>query len=226
MADGRWLVFAAPVEGAFELWRVEIDGGRVERLTRDRHYLGRHRPRGAAAGRRARGRGRATSGTEVPNVVVGDVPAGRLAGTDRVALRPGQRPHGRGVARHPLVPPGRALARGRRTAHPGLVHPGAREHEAAARRRRSLEIHGGPATLYGWSLMWEWQVLAANGISVYACNPRGSQGYGQAFLTANVADWGDGPMDDVMGGLDALIADGLVDPDADSASPAARTAAT
>src|SRR5688500_15067411 len=41
MADGRWLVFAATVEGSFELWRVEIDGGRVERLTRDRHYLGR-----------------------------------------------------------------------------------------------------------------------------------------------------------------------------------------
>ena len=76
-----------------------------------------------------------------------------------------------------------------------------------------LEIHGGPATLYGWSLMWEWQVLAANGISVYACNPRGSQGYGHDFLNGNFADWGDGPMDDVMAGLDALVADGLVDPD-------------
>ena len=75
-----------------------------------------------------------------------------------------------------------------------------------------LEIHGGPATLYGWSLMWEWQVMAANGMSVYACNPRGSQGYGQAFLTANVADWGDGPMREVMGGIDSLVADGLVDP--------------
>jgi acylaminoacyl-peptidase len=76
-----------------------------------------------------------------------------------------------------------------------------------------VEIHGGPATLYGWSLIWEWQVLAGSGISVYACNPRGSQGYGQAFLTANVQDWGDGPMRDVLGGLDALIADGLVDPE-------------
>jgi acylaminoacyl-peptidase len=76
-----------------------------------------------------------------------------------------------------------------------------------------VEIHGGPATLYGWSLIWEWQVLAATGISVYACNPRGSQGYGQDFLTANVKDWGDGPMRDVLGGLDALIDDGLVDPE-------------
>ena len=53
----------------------------------------------------------------------------------------------------------------------------------------------------------------ASGISVYACNPRGSQGYGRDFLTANVADWGDGPMRDCMAGLDALVADGLADPD-------------
>ena len=52
-----------------------------------------------------------------------------------------------------------------------------------------------------------------DGISVYACNPRGSQGYGEAFLTANVRDWGDGPMRDVMAGLDSLIEDGLVDGD-------------
>ena len=56
MADGRWVVFAAPVDGSFELWRVEVDGGRIERLTRDRHYLARTDARRPAAGRRARGR--------------------------------------------------------------------------------------------------------------------------------------------------------------------------
>jgi dipeptidyl aminopeptidase/acylaminoacyl peptidase len=62
-------------------------------------------------------------------------------------------------------------------------------------------------------VFWEWQVLVAAGISVYACNPRGSQGYGQDFCYANFTDWGEGPMRDVMGGVDSLIADGLVDPD-------------
>ena len=211
MADGRWLVFAAPTEGSYELWRVEIDGGRVERLTRDRHYLGRTDlvalPRGGARVAAVR-----TSGTEPPNVVVGDVPAGRIAGTDRVALR----------AVSDLMRDALADIR--------LVAPVERWHEVDGRRIQGwfipspastkrnpapvvLEIHGGPATLYGWSLIWEWQVIAASGISVYACNPRGSQGYGQEFLTANVADWGDGPMADVMAGLDALAADGLVDPD-------------
>jgi dipeptidyl aminopeptidase/acylaminoacyl peptidase len=211
MADGRWVVFAAPVEGSFELWRVEIDGRRLERLTRDRHFLARHAvvemPRGGARVVAAR-----TTSTRAPEVVVGDVPAGRLTGGASVELR----------AVSDLM--------GGRWADVAFVAPVERWHEVDGNRIQGwfiqapsstkrqpapvvLQIHGGPATLYGWSLMWEWQQLAASGISVYACNPRGSQGYGQAFLTANVRDWGEGPMRDVMGGLDALIADGLVDGD-------------
>ena len=37
--DGRWLGFTAPVAGAYELWRIAIDDGRVERLTNGRHYV-------------------------------------------------------------------------------------------------------------------------------------------------------------------------------------------
>ena len=76
-----------------------------------------------------------------------------------------------------------------------------------------VEIHGGPATLYGYALMWEWQVLVASGISVYACNPRGSTGYGQDFAKANFRDWGDGPQADIEAGIDTLVAEGSADPD-------------
>ena len=38
-------------------------------------------------------------------------------------------------------------------------------------------------------------------------------GYGEAFNDANHRDWGDGPMRDVLAGVDALIADGLADPE-------------
>ncbi len=210
MTDGRWVVFSAPVDGSFELWRVEIDGGRLERLTRDRHYLARPAlvglPRGGARAAVVR-----TTATSAPEVAVGDVPAGRLSGTDRVELR-------------------QVSDLMRAWSDVKLVAPVERWHEVDGRRIQGwfisapsntkrnpapvvLEIHGGPATLYGWSLMWEWQQLAANGISVYACNPRGSQGYGFDFLNANVKDWGDGPMRDVMAGLDSLIEDGLVDGD-------------
>jgi dipeptidyl aminopeptidase/acylaminoacyl peptidase len=76
-----------------------------------------------------------------------------------------------------------------------------------------VEIHGGPHTLYGWAPILEWQVLAGAGVSVLACNPRGSEGYGEAFNRANLGDWGDGPMADVMAGVDGAVADGLADPD-------------
>jgi dipeptidyl aminopeptidase/acylaminoacyl peptidase len=76
-----------------------------------------------------------------------------------------------------------------------------------------VQIHGGPHTLYGWSPSWEFQLLAAAGMSVFYCNPRGSEGYGEAFNDANHRDWGPGPMRDVLAGVDALVADGLADPD-------------
>ena len=76
-----------------------------------------------------------------------------------------------------------------------------------------VEIHGGPHTLYGWAPFWEFQVLASAGIGVFYCNPRGSEGYGEAFNDANHRDWGPGPMRDVLAGVDALVADGLADPD-------------
>jgi dipeptidyl aminopeptidase/acylaminoacyl peptidase len=76
-----------------------------------------------------------------------------------------------------------------------------------------VEIHGGPATLYGFSLFWEWQVLVARGISVFACNPRGSTGYGQAFAVDNFRDWGPGPQADIEAGLDKLAAAGKIDPE-------------
>ena len=210
MGDGRWVVFAAPVDGSMELWRVEVEGGRLERLTRDRHFLARHVLRGLPRGGARVAAARATA-TTAPEVVVGDVPQGRLGGSERVELRPVT----------DLMAVWKEVA---------LVAPQERWHEVDGRRIQGwfypapgstkrnpapvvLQIHGGPGTLYGWSLMWEWQQLLASGISVYACNPRGSQGYGQAFLTANVKDWGDGPMRDVMAGLDALIDEGLVDGD-------------
>ena len=209
-ADGRSILFAAPVDGSFELWRVAPDDRRVERLTRDRHYLGRQAAVGVGTGGRTRVAAVRTTGAEPSNVVVADVPAGRVAGS--VELRRVTDLMGEAWRDIRIVAPVERWheVEGRRIQGWFIQAP------ASSRRSPApvvLEIHGGPATLYGWSLMWEWQVLAGSGISVYACNPRGSQGYGQAFLTANHADWGDGPMRDVMAGLDSLVADGLVDPE-------------
>jgi dipeptidyl aminopeptidase/acylaminoacyl peptidase len=67
-------------------------------------------------------------------------------------------------------------------------------------------------TAYGRAPFWEWQVLAGAGMGVLAANPRGSDGYGQAFADANVRDWGTGPAADCLAGVDVLVASGRADP--------------
>lgn len=77
-----------------------------------------------------------------------------------------------------------------------------------------VEIHGGPHVQWTpsfRSMFHEWQMLAQRGYVVFFCNPRGSDGYGEAFTAANWKDWGNGAMRDVMRGVDELIARGFVD---------------
>jgi dipeptidyl aminopeptidase/acylaminoacyl peptidase len=54
-----------------------------------------------------------------------------------------------------------------------------------------VNIHGGPASQYGFGFFDEFQVYAAAGYAVIACNPRGSSGRGLEFVSAVVGDgWG------------------------------------
>ncbi len=76
-----------------------------------------------------------------------------------------------------------------------------------------LEMHGGPSAMWGpgEASMWhEYQYFCAKGYGVVYCNPRGSGGYGEAFLKANMNDWGNGPMRDVLTALDKTVAQGWV----------------
>ncbi len=75
-----------------------------------------------------------------------------------------------------------------------------------------LEIHGGPHALYGESFYHEFQLLAARGYVVLATNPRGSEGYGQAFVAALRNDWGGVDYRDVMAGVDWIVGQGYIDP--------------
>jgi dipeptidyl aminopeptidase/acylaminoacyl peptidase len=77
-----------------------------------------------------------------------------------------------------------------------------------------LEIHGGPSAMWGpgENTMWhEYQFFCSKGYGVVYCNPRGSGGYGENFLRANINDWGKGPTSDVLTALDKTIADGWAD---------------
>lgn len=68
-----------------------------------------------------------------------------------------------------------------------------------------LDIHGGPAAMWGpgeFTMWHEFQMFCSFGYGVVYSNPRGSGGYGYDFEHANYKDWGDGPMGDVMATLD------------------------
>ena len=205
--DGRWLDFTAPVAGAYELWRIALDDGRVERLTEGRHYVSAWHAVPARCRRR-------WHPDRLP--ALERRPSHPTCGCSTSGGPPGPTPPRDGSRRSTPTswPTSSCASRSSATSTvdgrdiQGWFLPG-----GDGPRPLVLEIHGGPHTLYGWSPVWEFQILAAAGIGVFHCNPRGSEGYGEAFNDANHRDWGPGPMRDVLAGVDALVADGLADPD-------------
>jgi acylaminoacyl-peptidase len=207
--DGRHALFTAPARGSYELWRIALGDGAVERLTDGRHYLsGWEMTRTGAGG--ARVVAIRSTGIALPDVHVLDL-ASDGAATDGRDLRRitafnddiHAEVHLREAEERWETVDGREI-------QGWLIRSAAAEGGAPA--PLVLEIHGGPHTLYGMTPYWEFQVLAGAGISVLFTNPRGSEGYGEEFNSANLPDWGAGPMADVMAHVEALVATGVADP--------------
>lgn len=76
-----------------------------------------------------------------------------------------------------------------------------------------LEIHGGPFANYGDRFAIEMQLFAAAGYVVLFVNPRGSTSYGEEFANLIHHDYPGHDYDDLMSGVDAVIARGYVDVD-------------
>ena len=203
---GRWLAFTAPIDGSYELWRIAVADGRLERLTNGRQYISGFDgvPHGSGSSRVRRIAYLRSTATAPPDLWLLEVQGGSSPSKprrltrfnaevlDELALH-------QPVERHVTVD-GRAIQ--------GWLIPA-----GVGPQPLVVQIHGGPHTLYGWSPSWEFQLLAAAGMSVFYSNPRGSEGYGEAFNDANHRDWGPGPSRDVLAGVDALVADGLADPE-------------
>ena len=77
--------------------------------------------------------------------------------------------------------------------------------EAGRRYPLLLNVHGGPHAQYGYPFFDEFQVQSGAGYGVLYANPRGSQGYGEAFTSAVVGDWGGGDAADVEAALDEAL---------------------
>ena len=194
--DGAAIDVLAPIDGSYELWRISTDDGAARRLTTGRHHLSSFDA--VPRGKRTRYVYLRSTPTEPPELWLRDADARVHQLTrfnaelldDLTLVEP--------VERRSEVD-GRSIQ--------GWFMPG-----GGKRGPLVTQIHGGPHSLYGWPPFWEFQLLAAEGIGVFYCNPRGSQGYGQDFNDGNHRDWGPGPMRDVLAGVDALVADGLADP--------------
>lgn len=76
-----------------------------------------------------------------------------------------------------------------------------------------LEIHGGPVANYGPRFSSEDQLYAAAGYVVLYMNPRGSDSYGKEFVNLIHHNYPSQDYDDLMSGVDQLIARGIADPD-------------
>jgi len=79
-----------------------------------------------------------------------------------------------------------------------------------------LDVHGGPhnawAPVLDTAHLYHHELVAA-GWTVLLVNPRGSDGYGESFFRAVVGGWGTADVDDLLGAVDALVAEGVADPD-------------
>ena len=95
------------------------------------------------------------------------------------------------------------------TAHGWIVKPP--DFDQSKRYPLILEIHGGPFAMYNVAFNYMFQNFAANGYVVLYTNPRGSTGYGSEFMNGIDHNYPGFDYDDLMAGVDAVIAKGYVD---------------
>jgi len=89
-------------------------------------------------------------------------------------------------------------------------------HEPGKKCPLIMWVHGGPTGVsafryyaaFGWN-----QLLANTGYAVFLPNYRGSVGWGLEFAESNIGDMGGQDFQDMLLGVDSLIAAGLADPD-------------
>ena len=199
--DGRFLYFTLSKDGAVGLWRVRVGKrpGTPEALSRTVHEIN-------AADILPDGRGVfAASTARDPSALFWIDVRGRIRALEL--------PNRRFLSEHAV---GRVEAL--TYASDGyqirgwLITPA--DFDPQRRYPLIVQMHGGPHVMWGAatrSLWHEAQAMAGAGYLVFYCNPRGSDGYGKAFWHANRGDWGDGPMRDVLRGVDILMARDCID---------------
>lgn len=196
--DGSGLYFTASVAGSRDLHFVDLDGG-VERLTEGRHLfvLSSVSDDGDAVGTLTTPHSpadvvgfnlddpnRRTMLTDVNSDVLGGVTLGEVEEFWYEST------DGLDVQGWIITPPG---------------------FDPSHRYPMMLSIHGGPHAMYTTGFSFAWQEHAANGYVIVYTNPRGSTGYGSAFANEIKNAYPGKDYDDLMNGVDEVVARGFVD---------------
>ncbi|MDQ6676426.1 MAG: S9 family peptidase [Acidobacteriota bacterium] len=87
-----------------------------------------------------------------------------------------------------------------------LLYP--KNYDPKARYPMVVSVHGGPAAAKSpaWpSPGFDFSAFSAEGYFVLFPNPRGSYGQGEKFTTANVKDFGNGDLKDILAGVDEVV---------------------
>ena len=200
-ADGRALYFTAQDAGTHNLYELPLAGrnaGRVVPVTRGTHLLSvTDMAGGVAVGVRTtperpgevvrldlRSPEKVTQLTFVNEDVLGPVTLGRLHEIRYLSVDDLE------IQGWYITPP---------DFDPSLRYP------------MQLHIHGGPHAMYGVGFNFGWQWQAAQGHVILYTNPRGSTGYGSAFGNAIMYDYPGKDYDDLMAGVDHMLAKGFID---------------
>ncbi len=198
-ADGRGVVFAADDSGTSNIWLASLDG-EPRQVTTGAHMLSL----ASASAKTAVAVGIRSAPHAPPDVA-------------RIGLRSGDIQTLTRVNEDVLagvtlgeVEPIRYSSSGGASIEGWIVKPPA--FDPSKRYPLVLEIHGGPHGMYGVGFNYMFQALAARGYVVLYTNPRGSTGYGSAFGNAIERAYPSVDYDDLMAGVDAVVAKGFVDP--------------
>jgi dipeptidyl aminopeptidase/acylaminoacyl peptidase len=199
--DGTGLYFAVGDRGTSNVWYVPVTGAAAPRKVTD----GTHMLSLNSVSRTLTAVGIRTTFAEPPDVVRYDL------------KRPG--PPVRLTAVNDDVLAGVRLARAEEIWYPSsggarvqawIVKPPS--FETGKKYPLILEIHGGPHGMYGVGFSYMFQNFAADGYVVLFVNPRGSTGYGTAFGNAIERAYPSVDYDDLMAGVDTVVARGYIDP--------------
>lgn len=189
-ADSRSIVFEAEEKGTKPLWRVRLDGGEPEAVIRGGVNGELSLPR-----RGSRMAFTRQSLSRAAEVHVVNLDSGEIVTLTRV--------NGEHFARMSFVEPESVVYKGDRgvPVQMWIVKPPG--FDPSRRYPLVFWVHGGPqgAFLDAWSTRWNAQLWAAQGYVLAMPNPRGSTGFGQAFVDGVTRDWGGKVIRDLMQGL-------------------------